>query len=817
MKISEKWLRSFVEINKPIEEIAEILTLRGLEVEEIAPVAATLDNIVVAEIIATEKHPNADRLRVCQVNNGSNILTIVCGAPNARAGIKVALAQIGAVLPGVVIKKSKIRDVESFGMLCSVSELGLSDKSEGIMELPSDAPVGLGLSQYLDLDDKVLDISITPNRGDCASVLGIAREVAAIEGGRLLIENMATTNIGATPRGCHNADQTERSTASLYVGTSNVVDSCPIYLIQKITNLNPSAVTPVWMKERLRRSGVRSINVPVDVTNYVMFECGQPLHAFDAQKIEGNITVRFARNKEAIELLNDATVVLDEKTIVIADDAGPIAIAGIMGGKRAAVSEMTTEIYLECAHFLPQHIARTARKFNLSSDSSYRFERGVDPALPEYALSHAVTKIIEIAGGHVVAPVISIFSKQQVQPGMINLSASDATVVPTINKLVLRYHRLEKTLGIQVEPAQIKKYFSALNFIFEDSAEGLVVTPPSYRFDIAIEEDLIEEVFRMHGCDAVVEVAPTAVLSSQTNLTSTNVDSERLLLKIRGYDEIISYSFVDEKLHLQLFPDAQLIKLLNPISQEMGVMRTSLWTGLLSTLMYNLHRQQTRVRLFEVGLCFHANNQQPKKIAGLSYGAVLPEAWTNDKTLVSFFDVKNDVEALLAENNLFDVAFLPTMSSVLHPTQSAKIVSQQKIIGELGVLHPRLVQALDLTIAPVVFELDVEALRSASVKKTYHSLSKFPEVRRDLSFIMPRSVQYQDISNLVLDIDRERLKKINIFDVYQGKGIPEGQKSVAISLILQDFSKTFTDEDVASLIKKVIDLIENSFDAKLRD
>lgn len=794
MKISEKWLRSFVKINRPIQEIAEILTMRGLEVEEIAPVAGKLDNIVVAEILSAEQHPNADRLRVCQVNDGAETLTIVCGAPNARAGIKVALAKIGAVLPGVTIKKSKIRDVESYGMLCSVSELGLAEKSEGIMELPEDASIGKTLVEYLDLEDNVLDISITPNRGDCASVLGIAREVAAIEGGEIL----------PNPPLQRREQNASLSGEDLSIHVANQAGNvCPIYLARTIRGINPNISSPIWLKEKLRRSGIRSINVPVDVTNYVMFELGQPMHVFDLQTIKGDIAIRQAQSGESVELLNETTIKLDDSALVIADDQGPLALAGIMGGLRSAVTSTTCDILLESAHFSPEKIGHTARKYTLNSDSSYRFERGVDPALPQRAMELATQMIMEIAGGR-----------------CSNVIGQPQEDIPA-KKIALRYAKLTKVIGATFSEKEVEAIFSSLHMSFEKNPEGLLVTIPSYRFDLTIEEDLIEEVLRLHGCDNIEAVAPRPSLSLQSSLTAmTNVDAERLLLKTLGYDEIISYSFVDEKLQTQLTPNQTALRLKNPISQDMSVMRTTLWVGLMSTLLHNLRRQQTRVRLFEQGLCFFEEGSQPKKLSGLSYGGVYPESWNNSKETSHFFDVKNDVMALLAENNTaHDYDFLPSKSAALHPTQSAQLVHKQSkaTLGEIGVLHPQLVQALDLPMAPVLFELDVQVMRQVKAHTAYSLLSKFPEVRRDLSFLLPAAVIYQDIVDAVQSLDKEKIQRIFIFDVYQGKGVPDGQRSLAIALIIQDFSKTLMDDEVAMLIKRVIDLIESKFNATLRD
>lgn len=786
MKISEQWLRSLVNIDRPLAEIAATLTLRGLEVEAITPAAAPLPHVVVAEIRAIAPHPQAERLRVCSVYDGQETLQIVCGALNAHCGLKVACAKIGAVLPDLNIKKSKIRGVESYGMLCSAQELGLSHAADGILELPQDAPLGVAVTDYFMLEDSILEIAIPPNRGDCASVLGIAREVAAMEGGQLL-------PLSAT-----------LSTPALW-SPHHLPSACTLYLTAMVTALDPTSETPVWLKERLRRSGLRSLHVAVDVTNYVMLECGQPLHAFDAQKISGDIQVRFAKADETLTLLNDRQITLDTESLIIADAIGPIALAGIMGGKRAAVSSTTTAIILESAHFLPKNIARTARFFTLSSDAAYRFERGVDPELPTYALQRSIELINSMAGG---VSLMHIGDNNIQQP------------VVAARPLLLRFSKLERVLGIEIKAEQVKQYFSALGFEFETTAMGIVVTPPSYRFDIHLEEDLIEEVLRMYGCDAVAASAPQPCLSLQPALLSTSHhnDVERLILKSRGYHEIISYSFVDEKLQTQLCPHITALKLKNPMSSEMAVMRTTLWTGLLSTLLYNLNRQQTRARLFEVGVCF-IGAQQSKKIAGMSYGPIYPESWKKRSETSDFYSIKDDIGALLAENHLDRACrFVPGTHPALHPTQSACIVNALgEILGEIGVLHPQWVQALQLSSAPVMFELDYHLLKQRGIFTAFSPLSKFPEVRRDLAFLISTTISATELTDYVLSLGQSRIQAVTIFDVYHGKGIPPGMKSIAISLILQDFSKTLTDAELATLVKKVIDLIEKRFGATLRD
>jgi len=787
MKISEKWLRSFVATDKSIEEISHLLTMQGLEVEEILPIGLSLSHVVVAEILSVEKHPNADRLRVCQVFDGADVFTIVCGAPNARSGIKVALAKIGAVLPNIRIKKSKIRDIESQGMLCSVSELGLAEHSDGIIEFPDDAPIGKMLVDYLELDDNILDITITPNRGDCASVLGIAREVAAA----LLTKPILFSHDLLLP--IENLD------------SPVLPDECLTYILAKIVWIAPLVTTPLWMKERLRRSGLRSVNFIVDVTNYVMLECGQPLHVFDAQKIQGNVVVRLATSMETIELLNDVILTLDDQTLIIADDLGPIALAGIIGGKRAAVSETSTDIILESAHFIPSSIARTARKFKINSDASYRFERGVDPQLPKIALARALDLINSYVFSAKIASIV-LSSLPKRQKNVLN------------NTILLRYAKLEKLLGTSICIKNIQNCFQSLNISYQEVDGGLLVIPPSYRFDLVIEEDLIEEVLRLQGCHTVPAISPRVTLCSESHLQDTSLDAERLILKTRGYDEIISYSFVDETLQTQLYPSQKPITLMNPISQEMGVMRLGLWTGLLSTLMYNLNRQQTRARFFEVGLCF-SGDQQSKKIAGLSYGRLFSESWSHDPDITDFFDVKNDVYALLRENYRINSMFCASHHPALHPMQTAQIVDSttEFVLGEMGVLHPRLVQALELSYAPVLFEIDINALKKNRDYPSFEPISKFPEVRRDLAFFVPQDLLYQTLVDCIQEVDKKRIKRLFVFDVYQGKHIPEGQKSIAIAIIIQDALKTMSDAEIALLIEKVIHLVQDKFHAKLRD
>ena len=807
MKASVQWLKKWVAF-QDIESTAEMLSLRGLEVESIDPVAGEFTDVYVGKVIECGQHPDADKLSLCQIDIGSgDLLQIVCGARNVRTGLKVAVAIVGATLPGIKIKKAKLRGVESYGMLCSEVELGLAEQSDGILELPADALIGTSFKELYSLNDQVLDISITPNRGDCASIIGISREIAAIHDAAI-VPNESTQPPVVLAH--HDKIDIQLKNAK----------GCPKYLGRVIKNINPSAVSPVWLTETLRRAGLRSIHPVVDVTNFVMLELGQPMHAFDLNKFDGDIVVRNATAGEKIKLLDETDLCLDENSLVIADKQKVLALAGVMGGLDSAVSSETKDVLLESAYFSPKTIAFSARKYQIQSDSSYRFERAVDSTQQLRAIERATQLIQEIVGGD--AGVIS--------------EACEQDYLPRQPKIKLRFSRVNQLLGTKLLPERIIDILLSLSMSIEwasgdrQGADYCVVIPPSYRHDIQIEADLIEEVLRVIGCDAIEEQAPSAemLLPPETISKAISMEAPRQMLQQQGYSEIISYSFVDPKLSEQFSPATRPILLANPISQEMSVMRLSLWPGLLATAMRNLNRQQNRVKLFEYGLCFLSSDsqgeiQQNSKLAGLSYGNVLPEQWGEAAREIDFFDVKSEVEALLSQIvPRQNVKFVSGHHPALHPGRSACVhcCADDGFInaGWIGELHPSLVQKHRLNSAPILFELDYSLLVSHAKKNiVFKPLSKFPELRRDLAFIVDKHVPAEDLLCAIRLSGEENVFSAELFDFYEGASVPEGKKSLAISVILQDFSKTLVDEDVAKVMKRVVTLIESKFGATLRD
>jgi len=792
MQISEAWLREYV--NPPIntQELVAQLTMAGLEVDSVTPAAAEFSGVVVGEVLSMQQHPDADRLRVCQVNVGEGQpLQIVCGASNVRVGLKIPAALIGAVLPGdFKIKKSKLRGVESFGMLCSEKELGLAADANGLMELAPDAPVGVDIRQYLSLNDSVIEVDLTPNRADCLSVEGIAREVA-------VLNKMDWSITEVQPLAEAHQD-------SLTV-TVDAPAACPRYLGRLIKNVNNKAETPLWMQERLRRSGLRSLGPLVDVTNYVLIELGQPLHAFDAAKLTGGITVRWAQANEELALLNGQSIKLDDDALVIADDKQALALAGIMGGSDSAVSDETRDIFLECAFFAPQSIAGKARRFGLHTDSSHRFERGVDFTLQARAIERATQLIIEIAGGS-VGPITEVTS---------------ASTLPQCPVVALRKQRIEKMLGlITLADEQITDIFQRLGMTVQTQADGWHITPPGFRFDIAIEADLIEEIARIYGYNNL----PSSSLLMRSELSTATeavLDGDRIkdLLVDRGYREAITYSFVDEEIQKIIAPDDEVVRLKNPISSEMAVMRTTLWCGLLKAALYNTNRQQNRVRLFETGLRFVNKDgvlHQQKMLAGLALGSAYSEQWGENTRKVDFFDIKAHVQAIFALTGC-DVQFLPAQQSALHPGQSAEIISPDgEKIGWLGMLHPTLEKQLGFDTEVFVFELDQNLTLNKNIP-AFKSLSKYPSVRRDLALIVKEDISAAQIINCIKGCAEPTLQDITIFDIYRGKGVAEGSKSVALSLSLQDESQTLTDSEIDAILNRLLDTLTQTISAKLRD
>lgn len=802
MRFSEAWLREYVNPLISTDRMVAQLTMAGLEVDGVEPVAGVFSGVVVAEVLEVSAHPKADRLRICKVNAGqAEELTIVCGAPNVAAGMKVPLATLGASLPGgLEIKASELRGVASFGMLCSAKELGIDDPQTGLMELPQDAPVGSDLRDYLNLDDSVFEVDLTPNRADCLSVQGIAREVALLNGLDWSVPNAPVNAVKA---------QDEIKIEVLEPAV------CPRYLGRLIKGLNPSAQTPLWMRERLRRSGIRSLGPIVDVTNYILLDLGQPLHAFDAAKLEGGIKVRFGVPGEKLMLLNDQEITLDPDVLVIADDCKPLALAGVMGGSSSAVSDATTDILLECAFFAPVNIMGKARRYGLSTDSSHRFERGVDACMQQRAIERASELLIEIAGGK-LCPVVEALSESN---------------LPAKQPILLRQERLKKLLGVDIAAAQVEGFLTRLGMKLEKLPEGWRVAPPSFRFDISIEADLIEEIGRVYGYDNIPKRRPTARMELQAE-SEALLDVERIkdVLVDRGYQEAITYSFVDAAKQALIDPDNQGLALKNPISSELAVMRTGLWCGLLDAAIRNANRQQVRVRLFEAGLKFgypHVQQAgqsfdfkqivQKKSLAGLVMGSALPEQWAEKQRSVDFYDLKADIEALLRLcGHDLSVSFAPCKHPALHPGQSAQIFLKNEIVGCMGMLHPKLESELGFETSVFLFELDQDVLLKRDIAR-FQSLSKFPQVRRDIAIIVDEAVSASQLIECVKHENNALLRQTLIFDVYRGQGIDSGKKSIAMGFLLQDDAETLTDSRVEEFIAQILGRLKIEFNAKLRD
>ncbi|MCX4025212.1 phenylalanine--tRNA ligase subunit beta [Endozoicomonas sp. SM1973] len=790
MKFSEQWLREWVNPKATTEEIVSTITMAGLEVDEVEPVAGDFKGIVVGEILSTEPHPNADKLKVCQVAAGNETLQVVCGAPNATAGMKVPFALVGAVLPeNFKIKKAKLRGVESFGMLCSEAELGISENHDGLMALPADAPVGEDIRQYLQLDDHIIDVDLTPNRADCLSIAGVAREV-----GVSFDEPVNSVEIKPVPPQIDEKFAIE----------IQAPDDCPRYIGRVIKDVDLSQPTPLWLKEKLRRSGIRSIDPVVDVTNYVMLELGQPMHGFDLAELHGQIIVRKAKAEEKLKLLDGQEITLQDDILLIADEKGPLAMAGIMGGEHSGVSEKTKDIFLESAFFNPITIAGKARRYGMHTDSSHRFERGVDYELPRLAAERATALILAICGG---------------QPGPLTEAVAQEKLPPR-RQVKLREAIIERLLGFGMAKEKVETILSGLGMQVAAAEENSwIVDVPSYRFDIEREEDLIEELARVFGYNQLPTTTPQSQqVMAQIPETKTPLNQQRKLLTTLGYQEVINYSFIASELQQLFSPDLKPQPLANPISADMAVMRTSLLPSLLSNVQYNLNRQQPRVRLFETGQVFiEAGNglTQEQKIAGVVYGSLFPESWHSQKQSVDFYDLKGDVEALLALGNEAEVEIKPGKHTAMHPGQTAAVYCNGKLAGHLGTLHPELQAKLDLPNAAYLFELDLKAISVGKVT-SFVPLSKFPEVRRDLAFIVNRAVLAQELKSVIAEKAGEWLKSLTLFDLYEGKGIEPGQKSVALGLTLQHPSRTLNDEEVNSIIDQVVTELEQKFQASLR-
>jgi phenylalanyl-tRNA synthetase beta chain len=793
MKFSESWLRTLVDTKLSSEELSHLLTMAGLEVEGLEPVAPQFNDVVVAQVLEVVKHPDADRLNVCKVDTGrGEPTTIVCGAPNVAVGLRVPCALPGAKLPGdFVIKIAKVRGIESSGMLCSAKELGIAEEASGLLALPADAPVGQSIREYLDLDDNQFELKLTPNRADCLSLTGVAREVAAIAGAQAKLIEVPEVAASITDQRAVVLD---------------APDACPLYFGRVLKGVNAKAPTPEWMKRRLERSAIRSISALVDVTNYVMLELGQPLHAFDNTKLEGAVHARMAKPDEKLLLLNEQAIAIDADILVIADDAKPLAMAGIMGGEESGITLETSELFLESAFFAPKAIAGRARRYGFGSDASHRFERGVDFGGARRAIERATQLIIEICGG---------------AAGLVTEARAE---MPARKPVRLRTARACAVIGMIFSPEQIAGLFNGLGLPFVREGDDFLVTPPTWRFDIEIEEDLIEEIARLHGYDNIPAPAPRGNMKMMVQPEAQRPAARvRQLLVDRGYQEVVNFAFVEEVWEADFAAktaEADLIRVANPIASQMAVMRSTLFGGLIANLVTNLKRKQNRVRLFETGRAFERNATatpvpgfaQSWKLSGLAYGGALPEGWGSASRKVDFFDMKGDLEALLAPAQL---RFEKLVHPALHPGRSARVLLDGREIGCLGELHPEWVQKYDLPQAPVVFELDFDAVKSVKVP-AYAEVSKFPPVIRDLAIVVDQDVALQTLLDGLKGQVSSLVQDIQLFDVYVGKGVPENKKSLAFRIVMQDTQRTLQDSEVDAAMQQLVSCLELAFGAQLR-
>lgn len=786
MKFSEQWLREWVNPNLASEALGHLLTMAGLEVESHTTAAPAFSGVVVADVKSVRKHENADRLRVCEVDIGTGELQqIVCGAPNVSEGAKVPCATLGALLPGdFKIKATKMRGVASNGMLCSGQELGIPDGVDGLLLLPQDAPVGVNLRDYLALDDTVIELKITPNRADCLSIRGIAREVAALTASPLQAPIVSPVSVTIT----------SQRGVKLSAGAA-----CGRYLGRVIEQVNAQASTPAWMKQRLERAGVRSISAIVDVTNFVLLELGQPLHAFDHNKLQGDIEVRLPQVGERMTLLNGKEIALDADMLLITDQTGPVALAGVMGGANSEVDDNTTAVFLESAFFAPEAIAGRARRLGFSSDASFRYERGVDFTLQAEAMERATALIIDICGG-VAGPVVE-----------------QVTELPARKPVAVRVDRVNRVLGMSLTATEMAAIFARLGLPFEQQADSFIITPPAARFDLAIEEDFIEEIARVYGYDAIPadNIRGRLAMLPLPEQQTPRAELRRVLVQ-RDYQEVVTYAFVDEQWENDFAANTTPIRLINPIASQMSVMRSTLLGGLLDTLSHNLKRKQNRVRVFEMARVFlktaTGEVEQPEKLAGLAYGTRFAEQWSYQAEKVDFFDVKADIEVLFSPRQL---TFRRAAHPALHPGRCAEVLLDGKVVGILGELHPQWVQKYDLVAAPIYFELDLQPLLARHTIQA-QAVSRFPAVRRDLALVVADTLEVDALATTLRAAASHLVTEIALFDVYRGKGVEEGKKSLAFKVLMQDTARTLTDAEVDSVMQDLIAAAANSHAAQLR-
>ncbi|MFY7697719.1 MAG: phenylalanine--tRNA ligase subunit beta [Legionella sp.] len=794
MKLSELWLREWV--NPPVssQELARQLTMAGLEVDSVNPVAGEFNQVIVAMVLETTRHPQADKLTLCKVAIGHDkVFKVVCGAANVRQGLKVALALPGAILPGdFIIQETMLRGQLSQGMLCSAAELGIEDSSEGIIELSDDAPLGANLRDYLNLDDQVFDIDLTPNRADCFSVLGIAREVAALN--KISLPVLPSKII--SPQG--------HETITINI---DAINACPYYCGRVIRGINPDAITPLWLKERLRRGGIRPIHPVVDITNYVMLELGQPMHAFDRSKIDGAaINVRYSYPRERLRLLDGQDLELQDPVLIIADASKPLALAGIMGGEASAVTNESVDIFLESAFFHSLAVAGIARKYGICTDSSQRFERGVDPYLPLLALERATELLQSIVGG-VVSPVTVINYPDE---------------LPTKRQIQFKPSHVKQLTGIIIAEQEMRSIIENLGMVVSQEGNSWTIDVPSYRFDLSCDVDIVEEVLRLYGYDNLqANPIQATIIPGKLNSYEQLVADISQILSCRGFNEIITYSFIDPQLQQVVYPQKASLELLNPISQELSQMRAGLWPGLIAAMIYNLHRQQTTIRFFESGVVFdvgeHGELAERACIAGLLTGTYGEFNWSEKTRTFDFYDLKGDLQAVFSALGLTDVTFEASSHPALHPGQSARMMRGERMVGWIGMLHPRLMDVLDVSGEVIVFELSLAALASSSIV-SYRRISKYPLIRRDLSLVVNCEVTAVQIEGVIREaVDANLLKSFDIFDVYCGESIPQGKKSIAVALSLQDDKRTLVDSEIHAIISAIIRKLENNFAIQLRD